>query len=66
MVGDHPTADITGGRAAGLRTGWVSRGKEWLTDIAPPDLSASTAADVINDVVLMGKYNDQRQIPSVR
>ncbi|WP_035749077.1 HAD family hydrolase [Arthrobacter sp. 35W] len=51
MVGDHPTADIAGGRAAGLRTGWVSRGKEWPSGMAAPDLSAPTAAEVINAVV---------------
>ncbi|MFI6800976.1 HAD family hydrolase [Streptosporangium canum] len=27
MVGDHPVADIGGGRAAGLRTIWIDRGK---------------------------------------
>lgn len=53
MVGDHPTADISGGRAAGLRTGWVSRGKDWPIDIAAPDLSAATAAEVIDAVVLL-------------
>jgi HAD superfamily hydrolase (TIGR01549 family) len=26
MVGDHPVADISGGRAAGLRTIWIDRG----------------------------------------
>ncbi|GAA3440768.1 HAD hydrolase-like protein [Planomonospora venezuelensis] len=26
MVGDHPVADISGGRAAGLRTVWIDRG----------------------------------------
>ncbi|MER5318042.1 HAD family hydrolase [Streptosporangium roseum] len=26
MVGDHPVADIGGGRAAGLRTVWIDRG----------------------------------------
>jgi len=51
MVGDHPTADISGGRAAGLRTGWVSRGKEWPRDLAAPDLAAATAAEVINAIV---------------
>ena len=53
MVGDHPTADISGGRAAGLKTGWVSRGKDWPIDIAAPDLSAATAAEVIDAVVLL-------------
>lgn len=65
MVGDHPTADISGGRAAGLSTGWVSRGKDWPRDIAAPDHSAATAAEVI-DAVVGGPYKDQRQIPSVR
>lgn len=51
MVGDHPTADISGGRAAGLRTGWVSRGKDWPRNIAAPDFSAATAAEVIDTVV---------------
>ncbi|MER5627063.1 HAD hydrolase-like protein [Streptosporangium sp. NPDC002544] len=27
MVGDHLVADIGGGRAAGLRTAWVDRGR---------------------------------------
>lgn len=54
MVGDHPAADISGGRAAGLRTGWVSRGKEWPRGLAAPDLAAPTAAEVINAIVLAG------------
>lgn len=66
MVGDHPTADIAGGRAAGLKTGWVSRGKDWPIDIAAPDFSAATAAEVVDAVVLTGRHNDQRQIPSIR
>lgn len=53
MVGDHPVADISGGRAAGLRTGWVSRGKEWPDEMAAPYLSAGTAAEVIDAVVLL-------------
>lgn len=52
MVGDHPAADIAGGRTAGLKTGWVTRGREWPDDIAAPDLSAGTAAEVIDAVVL--------------
>lgn len=53
MVGDHPAADIAGGRAAGLRTGLVTRGKEWPCGMAAPDLSAGTAAEVIDAVVLL-------------
>ena len=66
MVGNHPTADISGGSAAGLRTGWVSRGKDWPIDIAAPDLSAATAAEVIGAVVLSSTHKDHRQIPFVR
>lgn len=51
MVGDHPTADIAGGQAAGLETGWVSRGKEWPRETASPTLIAGTAAEVIDAVV---------------
>jgi FMN phosphatase YigB (HAD superfamily) len=29
MIGDHPVADIEGGRVAGLRTIWIDRGT-WL------------------------------------
>jgi FMN phosphatase YigB (HAD superfamily) len=66
MVGDHPTADISGGRAAGLKTGWVSRGKDWPMDIAAPDLSAATAAEVIDAVVLLATQKDQLPRPFVR
>jgi HAD superfamily hydrolase (TIGR01549 family) len=54
MVGDHPTADIAGGKAAGLETGWVSRGKEWPGEMASPTLIAGTAAAVIDAVVQQG------------
>ncbi|MEV7135292.1 HAD-IA family hydrolase [Arthrobacter sp. NPDC093128] len=54
MVGDHPTADIAGGREAGLKTGWVSCGKEWPDELTAPNLSACTAAQVIDAVVLLG------------
>lgn len=51
MVGDHPIADIAGGRAAGLETGWVSRGKEWSVEIPYPTLVADTAAEIIDAIV---------------
>ncbi|MDQ0279514.1 HAD superfamily hydrolase (TIGR01662 family) [Arthrobacter silviterrae] len=51
MVGDHPTADIAGGQAAGLETGWVSRGMEWPKQVRSPTLMAATAAEVIDNVV---------------
>ncbi|WP_425861446.1 HAD family hydrolase [Arthrobacter sp. TWP1-1] len=55
MVGDHPAADIAGGQAAGLETGWVSRGKEWPGETASPTLIAGTAAEVIDAVVRQGR-----------
>ena len=36
MVGDHAELDVGGGAAAGLRTAWVSAGREW-----PPGLAYS-------------------------
>jgi FMN phosphatase YigB (HAD superfamily) len=51
MVGDHPTADISGGRGAGLATGWVSRGRDWPSGLEPPSLSGRTAAAVIDAIV---------------
>lgn len=51
MVGDHPTADIVGGQAVGLKTGWVSRGMAWPAEAVVPTLSAGTAAKVIDEVV---------------
>ncbi|MFF5172396.1 HAD hydrolase-like protein [Micromonospora sp. NPDC000089] len=37
MIGDSPTLDVGGGRAAGLATVWVSRGTDWPDHLAPPD-----------------------------
>lgn len=51
MVGDHPTADIAGGQAAGLATGWVSRGNEWPKEARSPTLIGASAAQVIDHVV---------------
>lgn len=58
MVGDHPAADISGGSAAGLKTGWVSRGKEWPADMTTPTLTAGTAAEIIDAVVLLNALKD--------
>lgn len=58
MVGDHPIADISGGRAAGLRTGWVSRGQNWPDDVPPPTLTRHSAAEVINALVQLEARHD--------
>src|SRR6185312_12501344 len=52
MIGDHARADIAGGRAAGLETGWVSRGMTWPEGEPAPTVTAATAAEVIDTVVL--------------
>ncbi|MGO2754184.1 MAG: HAD family hydrolase [Brachybacterium alimentarium] len=49
MVGDHAEADISGGRAAGCRTGWVSHGRRWAGD-EPPAVSATTTLDVLDRI----------------
>ncbi|MBQ0994796.1 HAD family hydrolase [Micromonospora sp. H61] len=52
-IGDSPVLDVEGGRAAGLATLWVSRGKDWPTELTPPD---RTVTDVVAAVqVLRGE-----------
>ncbi|MEZ5460870.1 HAD family hydrolase [Dokdonella sp.] len=40
-VGDDPTADVAGARAAGMRTAWINRNAAAWTDTATPDLEVS-------------------------
>lgn len=47
MVGDNPGTDIEGGRAAGLRTAWISAGRQWPAGVRSPDLEARTASEAI-------------------
>lgn len=47
MVGDSATSDVAGGKAAGLRTIWVDRGRPWPTGNPPPDHIVRTAADAV-------------------
>ena len=37
FVGDNPVTDIDGARAFGMRTAWVSRGKQFPAELQPPD-----------------------------
>jgi HAD superfamily hydrolase (TIGR01549 family) len=46
MVGDAAHADVAAGRAAGVRTGWVSHGRTWEGG-ARPDVVASTTREVV-------------------
>lgn len=49
MIGDHPTADIEGGRAAGFSTGWVSHGRPWPHPWEPT-LTAPSTAELLHAV----------------
>jgi HAD superfamily hydrolase (TIGR01549 family) len=52
MVGDHPEADIAGGRALGLRTAWIRRNRTWdPRDGDAPSLVADHAVEVIDTLL---------------
>ncbi|GAA3861514.1 HAD family hydrolase [Streptomyces sedi] len=46
MVGDHPTDDIAGGRAAGLHTVWITHGRPRPAG-TPAELEAADATEAI-------------------
>ncbi|MET4619620.1 FMN phosphatase YigB (HAD superfamily) [Arthrobacter sp. 2762] len=58
MVGDHPIADVSGGRAAGLKTAWVSRGQDWPNDVPLPTLTRHSAAEVIDALIQLDARHD--------
>ncbi|WP_235485857.1 HAD family hydrolase [Streptomyces roseoverticillatus] len=47
MVGDNPITDVGGGRAAGLRTVWISGGQQWPAGVRSPDRVAPDASEAI-------------------
>ncbi|MFG1949555.1 HAD family hydrolase [Micromonospora sp. NPDC048830] len=52
VIGDSPTLDVAGGRAAGLSTVWISRGQAWPGELSPPDhvcAEVESAAAVLLD-----------------
>jgi HAD superfamily hydrolase (TIGR01549 family) len=52
MIGDSPQADIEGGRAAGLATIWMTRGREWdSSSFAPPDAEASIIVEAVSRIL---------------
>jgi FMN phosphatase YigB (HAD superfamily) len=55
MVGDNPQADIAGGRDAGLRTVWLSRGRTWPIVEFEPDHQAANPAAAIQLVISDGR-----------
>ncbi len=53
MVGDAPIPDIHGGRAVGLRTIWLHRGRSWNSrDGDPPDLTVGSVVDAVQQILL--------------
>ena len=46
FVGDNPVTDIEGARSFGMRTAWVSRGKQFPTKLQPPDHIVERVFDV--------------------
>ena len=51
MVGDSPDADIAGGRAAGLQTAWIRRGRAWNRDDFVPDLVIDSVAEAVSVIL---------------
>ncbi|MGI5411098.1 HAD family hydrolase [Streptomyces chartreusis] len=47
MVGDNPETDMDGARAAGLRTLWVAREREWAKGLREPDVTVPGIAEAI-------------------
>jgi putative hydrolase of the HAD superfamily len=54
MVGDSATADIEGGRRAGLRTIWMSRGRQWDRSVSHPDAIAATIPEAVSIILGSG------------
>ncbi|MFD3943608.1 HAD family hydrolase [Streptomyces sp. NPDC058579] len=55
MVGDNPSTDIEGGRAAGLRTLWIAAGKQWPDGVDSPDATAGGALEAIKYLLQWGR-----------
>jgi len=55
MTGDSVTLDISGGRAAGLRTIWIRRSRSWPQGEIAPDYEVDTVADAVS--VLLGQLD---------
>lgn len=52
MVGDSAQADIEGGRAAGLATIWMARGRQWdSSSFASPDAQVATIAEAVSRIL---------------
>lgn len=54
MIGDSPDADIAGGVKAGLRTIWMSRGREWIDFNHSPEFSVSSIPEAAEIILRLG------------
>ncbi|WP_353961730.1 HAD family hydrolase [Streptomyces sp. NBC_01619] len=55
MVGDNPITDVEGGRGAGLRTIWISAGKQWPEGVDSPDATAACVRGAIKYLLEWGR-----------
>jgi FMN phosphatase YigB (HAD superfamily) len=51
MVGDNPVADIAGGKAAGLQTIWLHRGRTWDRADALPDAIVGSVIEAVEYIL---------------
>jgi HAD superfamily hydrolase (TIGR01549 family) len=54
MVGDSPEADVAGGIGAGLRTIWMSRGREWSEYDYSPEFAALAIPEAVEIILRLG------------
>jgi HAD superfamily hydrolase (TIGR01549 family) len=47
VIGDCPIRDVAGGRAAGLRTLWLSQGRVWDPDTKRPDAVVDNVVEAV-------------------
>ena len=54
MVGDSPEADVGGGAGVGLRTIWMSRGREWSFPGSSPEFTVGSIPDAAAIILRLG------------
>jgi HAD superfamily hydrolase (TIGR01549 family) len=58
MVGDSPSADVAGGKRAGLRTIWIPRGRTWDEREDRPDAVAATVSEAASLILAEADHVD--------
>lgn len=58
MVGDSSSADIAGGKRAGLRTIWIARGRAWDEREYGPDAVAATVSEAASFILAQSIRDD--------